>query len=150
MCRATKHPQSKLLKYLMMYLVARDNLNNWRHLNFGLWHTVTFSGPKSTLLSEPVLNGLVSKWFDWFSPYYHHSLFTHYVLIYKPIINKAIRKSYRKKNKKGVLKIHGVQKEKQIYVFTWTAGPPAHATFLSSIGVFCQQLRIWTYLSWWL
>ena len=29
-------------------------------------------------------------------------------------------------------------------------GPPSHTAFLFSIGVFYQQLRIWTYLLWWL
>ena len=40
-----------------------------------------------------------------------------------------IRRSYKKKI--GILKIHGVQKEKQIYVFTWAASSSHNISFLN-------------------
>ena len=81
--------------------------------------------------------------------HHHHSLFTYYVLIYNSVMNKVIRRSCRK-NRNSKNTWHS-EKKNQMYVFTWAAmGPPAHATFLFSIVVFCQQLRIWIYLSWWL
>ena len=41
--------------------------------------------------------------------HHYHSLFTHYVLIYNSVINKVIRRSYRKKI--GILKINGIPKK---------------------------------------
>ena len=69
--------------------------------------------------------------------HYHHCLFTHYLLIYSSIMKKVIKKTYGKDKN---FKIHGVQRK--VDIFTWAStGPPAHATFLFSIGVFYQQLR---------
>ena len=48
--------------------------------------------------------------------HHHHHLFTHYVLIYNSVMNKVIRGSYKKKI--GILKIHGIHKKKNRYMYS--------------------------------
>ena len=72
-------------------------------------------------------------------PYHHHhSLFTHYVLIYRSIMSKAIRRSYRKTNKQkkqpGILKIHWRSKRKTdicIHLGSYGASRSRNISFLN-------------------